>query len=95
MTNILRRADRPIEAAELARASARRLARRRTGRSAEASGEDQIAALRRIGVSEPEAHLITDERALAAEDLLTLAAALAHLAPGASRGGGAATERSR
>lgn len=85
MTNILRRADRPIEVAGLARATARRLAARRTGLTDRAGAEEHLEALRRLGLSDDEASLITDDRPLAADDLLGVAAALARLQPGGPR----------
>jgi hypothetical protein len=85
MTNILRRADRPIEVAGMARASARRLAARRTGLAAGADPEQQIEAARGLGLSDREARLVAGESELDAADLLVLAAALARLQPGAPR----------
>jgi hypothetical protein len=85
MTNILRRAERPVEVAGLARASGRRLAARRIG-LADAGGPLEPAELApRLGLSEPEARLIGGEGALTEDDLLPLAAALARLQPGGPR----------
>jgi hypothetical protein len=85
MTNILRRADRPIEVAGLARASARRLAARRTGLAGGAGRQQWLEAARRLGLTDEQAALIGDDGPLRAEDLVTLAGALARLQPGARR----------
>jgi hypothetical protein len=85
MTNILRRADRPIEVAELARETARRLALRRTGPTDGAGSQERLEAVRRLGLSDAEASLVTDDAPLGAEDLLVVAAALARLQPGGPR----------
>jgi hypothetical protein len=78
MATILRRTRAPVEVAGLARAGARRLAARRVG----AAPED----LRRLGLSEAQARAVAAEDAPRAEDLLELAAALAHLQRGGRRG---------
>jgi hypothetical protein len=85
MTNILRRADRPADVAGLARATARRLAARRTGLTDRAGDEQQLEATRRLGLNDHEANLVVDDRPLGADDLLVVAAALARLQPGAPR----------
>jgi hypothetical protein len=93
MTNILRRADRPIEVAELARLSARRLTARRAGVTDGALPAERLEAARRLGLSELEASLISDDRPLSAQDLMRVTAALARLQPGAPRSGHAGTEQ--
>jgi hypothetical protein len=95
MTNILRRADRPAEAAGLARVSARRLFARRTGLGPQAGREEQLAAAVRLGLTEHEARLMIDDRPLGADDLLGVGAALARLAPGGPRATPDAGDRSR
>jgi hypothetical protein len=95
MTNILRRADRPIEVAELARLSARRLTARRAGLTDAATSAERRAAARRLGLSELEASLISDDRPLSAEDLLSVTGALARLQPGARRTGRAGSQTPR
>jgi uncharacterized protein DUF4350 len=82
MTNILRRADRPIEVAGLARASARRLVARRTGLTDRDGSDQQLDAVRRLGLTDDEARLIVDDGPLGADDLLAVAGALARLQPG-------------
>ncbi|HWH12152.1 MAG TPA: DUF4350 domain-containing protein [Solirubrobacteraceae bacterium] len=93
MTNILRRADRPSEAAGLARLSARRLLARRTGLRLGSGSEEQLAAARRLGLTEHEARLVLDERPLRGEHLVEVGAALARLAPGAPRSGPGSADR--
>lgn len=95
MTNILRRADRPIEVAELARRSARRLTARRAGLTDGASPAERREAARRLGLSELEATLISDDRPLSVEDLLGVTGALARLQPGASRTGDVRSQKPR
>jgi hypothetical protein len=85
MTNILRRADRPREVAELGRLSARRLTARRAGLTDGTPPAERLEAARRLGLSALEASLITDDRPLAPGDLLSVTGALARLQPGASR----------
>jgi Domain of unknown function (DUF4350) len=82
MTSILRRTGAPIEVAGLARVAARRLASRRTGLAPDAASDQQLAAARRLGLTDREARLVTGDGELTDEDLLILGAALARLAPG-------------
>jgi Domain of unknown function (DUF4350) len=95
MTSILRRANRPIEVAGMARVSARRLAGRRTGLAEGAGVEERLEAARKLGLSEREADLIAGDGALAAEDLPVLAAALVHLQRGGPRARAGVSESRR
>ncbi len=79
MTTILRRADAPVEAAELARVSARRLVARRLGPGADAGTEEYREGARRLGLSAEQAALLADDQPPSAADVVTLAAALARL----------------
>ncbi len=79
MATILRRRGEPVEAAGLARASARRLVTRGGGLTADAGADEVRVVARRLGLDAEQARLVADDGALAAADLLVLGAALARL----------------